>query len=402
MMATGTGTDGSITVSGTATTVTVTYTTVGIADTTAGTLIDTLAYRNTLDDPTAGARTITIASAKDDGGTSGTSQDTTSDIGIAATVTVVPVNDPVDAEATVEGTFTEGAAPLTFLTGTSVADLDADHFAGGSLTVALDAYRTGDVLSVASGAGGITVADSTISYDDGAGPDVIGTVTGGDGADLVMTFTTNDATGAAVAALLGQLTYASTSENPTFAGAYPDRTVTVTLDDGGNTGTGTGSASTDATPIAGTFAVVGVNDAPTLTGLDETAANSYVRGRYARRHRRERRRGRPGPRGPARGDGHARGELERRHARGPAAGDRQRRRPVRRRRQLGVRGRQRRARGDTIGTVSNAGGTLAITFDGSATSAAVDATLRAITYANGATHAGSARVRPRDARRDVR
>ncbi len=271
-------TAGSVAVSVIGGTATVTYTppSAGLTKAATVTLIDSLAYRHASEDPAAGVRTVTLVSLTDNGAEDANSDATNLvSYNITSTVTVIPVNDPVDAQATVGGTFTEGGTALQFLTGVTVADLDTDQFDDGSLTIALTNYYTGDTLGIADG-NGISISGSTISYNDGNGADVIGTFTGGDEANLVITFTATDATETAVAALLGQISYSNSTENPTFAGAYPTRAVTVTMDDGGNSGSGTGSASTDTTPISGTFSVVGINDAPTLTGLDETNGTTYI------------------------------------------------------------------------------------------------------------------------------
>jgi len=174
--------------------------------------------------------------------------------------------------ASVGGTFTEGdTSALLFLSSALITDVDANHFDGGSLTVALGSYYAGDTLSVVAG-NGISVSGSTVSYNGEA----IGTVSGGSGSDLVISFISADADITAVQALVGQIGYSSSSENPTQAGSAGSRSVTVTLNDGGNTGTG--GEKDDLTPVTGSFAVIGVNDAPAISGLDTTSLNLHVQG----------------------------------------------------------------------------------------------------------------------------
>ncbi|WP_462325782.1 cadherin-like domain-containing protein, partial [Desulfoplanes sp.] len=273
--ATGSGTNGSIGVTVSGTTATVTYTaTSPIDETTAAGLINGLAYRNTSDDPTAGDRVVTIYSAQDDGGTDGSGADTTTNIGIKSTVTVIPSNDAPDLTATVDGTFTEGdAAPLQFLTGINVSDVDTTHFNNGSLTVALTAYYTDDTLSIVDGNNISVDGSNNVIYNS----QTIGTVSGGNETNLVISFNSEYATPTATQALLGQIAFSSSSQNPTWAGDHETREVTVTLNDGGNSGTGTGSTSSDAgSTFTETFTVVGINDAPTLTNLDDTSATTYI------------------------------------------------------------------------------------------------------------------------------
>ena len=74
-----------------------------------------------------------------------------------------------------------------------------------------------------------------------------------------------------------QLTYASTSDDPDVGGTAPIRFATVTLNDGGNTGTGGPLAASQS----GVVNITAVNDAPVASGsatlaaiLEDTAAPS--------------------------------------------------------------------------------------------------------------------------------
>ncbi|MFM8931036.1 MAG: hypothetical protein ACKOS8_04040, partial [Gemmataceae bacterium] len=235
------------------------------------TLLRAIAFSNTSDNPSNLARTVTFT-LNDGMNTSTLAGDTARQTTATATVNFTSVNDAPTFAATVSGTWTEGdSVPLQFLSGATVGDPDTSHFNGGSFTVAFGAYVAGDVLSVVGGGNGITVTGSTVSYNG----NTIGTISGGSAANLVVTFTSANATFAAVQALIAQIGYTSTSQNPTWAGANPVRAVTLTLNDGGNTA----SASTPLTATqSGTINVIGINDAPTLTNLNALAANTHIQG----------------------------------------------------------------------------------------------------------------------------
>ncbi len=128
-------------------------------------VLRTITYENTSEYPDTTARAITFVG---NDGTANTNVSTT-------TLTVVGVNDqPVLAGAVTNPTATEsgtGTNQVSLIqSGTGGAtDVDAPNFAGGTLTVSLDAYRAGDRLSVVGSPAGV------------------GSVSGGDGADLVIT-----------------------------------------------------------------------------------------------------------------------------------------------------------------------------------------------------------------------
>ncbi|MFI3157998.1 MAG: VCBS domain-containing protein, partial [Methylococcaceae bacterium] len=234
-------------------------------------LMRAIAYSNTSDNPSNAARVVTFTLNDGQNIGTGTALERTA----TATVNFTSVNDaPTLGTPAISGTYTEGdVTALQFLTGSSVSDPDAGQFNGGSLRIAFVGYVPGDVLSLVSGSNGIIVSGSTVSYNGNE----IGTLSGGSAADLVITFTTNNATSAAVDALILQIGYSSTSENPTVSGASPTRAVTVTLNDGGNTSSSGASTKMTATRT-GTINVIGINDTPTLTGLDTTSTNTYIQG----------------------------------------------------------------------------------------------------------------------------
>ncbi|MDB9526378.1 Ig-like domain-containing protein, partial [Oscillatoria sp. CS-180] len=173
--------------------------------------------------------------------------------------TVNPVNDTPDIAGTAGTTFEEGDSAKLVATGISVSDVDAPHFNGGSLAIALDGYQPGDTLAInnqGTGSGEIGISGTNVTYEGV----VIGTVTGGTDSDLVINFTSTAATPTAVEALVEQLTYFTNSDNPTDFGNDPTRDLTITLNDGGNTGSG--GAKEDL--LTGVITVNAVNDPPTV------------------------------------------------------------------------------------------------------------------------------------------
>ncbi|MCL7406453.1 VCBS domain-containing protein [Paradonghicola geojensis] len=265
---TGIGID--VTVSGTTATVTLTPTS-PIDVTSTATLINGLAYRHDGDDPTPGDRVVTITRIQDDGGTAASGVDATT-LSLSSTVNVISVNDAPAVGSTISGTFTEGdSAPVQFLSGITVSDIDAEHFNGGFLEIAQGTYIAGDRLEIVEDAN-YTLSGSQVLYNSA----VIGTIdttSDGQATALKINFTSNSVDDAVVQGLLARIGFSSTNENPTVAGTAPTRAITVTLNDGGNEGE-TGGAKSDS--VTGTIDVVGINDAPTLTGLDATHATTYI------------------------------------------------------------------------------------------------------------------------------
>ena len=189
-----------------------------------------------------------------------------------ATVNVTGINDRpiVDLNGSSAGTgvtlnYTENDPATRIAPPAFVNDIDSANFNGGSLTVSFGATRTSaDRLSIKDG--GL----------DGAAPDpitlngadvlfngnVIGTFSGGgDGANLVVTFTTDDATLAAAQALVSHIRYFNNSDAPSTA----PRSVTFTINDGD----GTANGGTSTTTATATLNVAAVNDAP-VVDLDPT------------------------------------------------------------------------------------------------------------------------------------
>jgi hypothetical protein len=78
---------------------------------------------------------------------------------VALATSVDPRNDAPVLAGTVNATFTEGSAPVALLSGGAASDIDLPGsvtFGGGRITVTLDTWRAGDVLSLAGSPAGVT------------------------------------------------------------------------------------------------------------------------------------------------------------------------------------------------------------------------------------------------------
>jgi Tol biopolymer transport system component/subtilisin-like proprotein convertase family protein len=151
--------------------------------------------------------------------------------------------------------------PATVLDGNAtVVDTDSPNFNTGQLTVSLATNGTvADrlaILNQGDGAGQVGVSGSNVTY----GGTIIGSLVGGMGTTpLVITFNAN-ANGAAVQAVLRNLTFANVADGPSTA----PRTVSLVLTDN------TGITSNTATK---TINVTAVNDAPPAVQNDSYSTN---------------------------------------------------------------------------------------------------------------------------------
>jgi len=160
-----------------------------------------------------------------------------------------PVNDnPVMNATGTSFTYTENDPAHAFTATLAVSDVDNANFNGGQLVIADASGDTGDSIGLGS--------DPDISFNSGTGEvsyqgNVFGQVTqtaNGYTIDL-----NSYATPAAIQALIADLTFSNTSDNPIGG----DHAVTFTLTDGSG-----GTAS-----FTDHINVVPVNDAPTIAGL---------------------------------------------------------------------------------------------------------------------------------------
>jgi len=200
----------------------------GISSAAAATLVDGLSYRNASELPGTTSRVVTLTGIQDDGGTANGGVDTSA-LSVAATASVVSVNDAPSITAPGSIAITEDVSGA--LTGISFADVDAN---GGSETVS---------LSVGSG---------TLAATSGSGVTVSGSGTG----SMTLSGSIANINAFIAASNVGFTTASNASSNVTL---------TVGIDDGGNTGTDPGISGTGGSEAASTtvtLAVAAVNDAP--------------------------------------------------------------------------------------------------------------------------------------------
>jgi phosphoheptose isomerase len=160
---------------------------------------------------------------------------------------------PVITPTGYSGTYVENAGAI-YDAGATVTDSDTTVLNGGQLIYQVIANGTAtDELGIrnqGTGAGQIGLSGTNVTY----GGTTIGTYSGSFGTGstpLTVTFNSN-ASVAAVQALVRNITYRNTSENPSTA----TRSISLTVSDG------TGMTST---PAVVTMAVSAVNDAPVIT-----------------------------------------------------------------------------------------------------------------------------------------
>ncbi|MGE3677852.1 MAG: DUF4347 domain-containing protein, partial [Burkholderiales bacterium] len=219
-------------------------------------ILQGIQYSNTSDTPTTSPRTVNVVA----------SDGTEASVVRAVSVSVAAVNDaPVFAGTAGGVTFLENGSPVALVSGAVVSDVDAANFSGGSLTVSFASYQSGDALTIndqGAAAGQIGVSGANVTY----GGVTIGTFAGGGGADLVVSLNAN-ASAQAVEALIGQLRYSSSSDNPTANGTAPTRALTVTLNDGGNSGSGGVLTASQS----GTINITDVPESPAISAIAENA-----------------------------------------------------------------------------------------------------------------------------------
>jgi hypothetical protein len=208
-------------------------------------LMRAITYENTSDDPSGSSRTVSFTATDNLSGTS---------FPATKTINVAPANDGPSLtlpSAALDYDENDSATPID--AGATVTDDDSLNFDTGSLTVSLTTNGTSNDQLAVQDSGtpgtGIEVSGSTVSFDG----DAIATITGNgaNGADLTMVLDTGFATPTSVQALVRAITYANSSEDPSGL----SRTATFTITDG-DTGTSGG--------ITQTINVAPENDDPSL------------------------------------------------------------------------------------------------------------------------------------------
>ncbi|TRO14970.1 DUF4347 domain-containing protein, partial [Ectopseudomonas mendocina] len=206
----------------------------GISATTAQTVVDGMAYRNSSDAPSTATRVITLTSITDNGGTANGGVDTTA-TSISTSVSVVAVNDaPIVTSSGGASTFTEGGSGTVIDPGLTLSDPDNATLLRATVSINGN-FQPGDVLSFSND--GSSMGNITAEYDSGTGV-------------LMLTSSGATATLAQWQAALRSVTYSNGSDAPSTA----NRTIGFVASDGQN-------ISATATRIV---SVTAVNDAPEI------------------------------------------------------------------------------------------------------------------------------------------
>ncbi|MEY8833378.1 DUF4347 domain-containing protein [Phaeobacter italicus] len=265
----------SVTVSGTTATVTISGATLSAAD--LQTLIDGLAYENTSDSPQdSSTRAVTITGLTDSGSATGGNSNAAT-LSLTSVVTLTAVNDAPDIAnitAPIAGQVVagSGAQAVSGLAGVTVSDVDSPDFNGGTLVLQQTSGTSngswGVDGTVVTASGGATLSAGASLAINGT---VIGTVDavsdGQSGSALSISFTTTDATPAAVQLLLQNLTYAA----PT---GVETRSFSLTLTDGDGTANG-GDAD-----VTVPFSLQVTSQPPEISNLNGDTV-TFVRGQTA-------------------------------------------------------------------------------------------------------------------------
>jgi len=157
---------------------------------------------------------------------------------------------------------------VALITGGGASDIDLPGtvtFGGGTITVTLDDYRTGDLLSLTGT------------------PTGVASVSGGNGAALVIQLNTS-ATPATLGAILDAIRFNNTAEDPTGHKTGindSNRAYSIKLNDGNNVNGGAnagGPLGLDSNILSGTITITATNDPP---GSHRQHQQRYRRHRHA-------------------------------------------------------------------------------------------------------------------------
>ncbi|MBM4075737.1 MAG: hypothetical protein FJ267_08860 [Planctomycetes bacterium] len=220
-------------------------------------ILRNVTFRNTSENPSTLARTLRVTLTDGDGGTS---------IPVSMTINVTKVNDaPVIGGFQGSVSFTENGVAVVVDGDATIADVDSLNLETGKLIVQLiNNSQSTDRLEIRNqgvSAGQIGVNGSNVTF----GGVIIGTFVGGTGSTALVVTLNTSATPTMVQSLLRNITFRSTSENPSTTA----RVVRVTLTDGD------GGTSNQPTK---TINVVAVNDAPVISGFAGAVNYSAVTG----------------------------------------------------------------------------------------------------------------------------
>ncbi|MBV6307078.1 hypothetical protein KVP10_19485, partial [Candidimonas humi] len=231
-------------------------------------------YNNRTDKPTAGDRTVTVKvtdAGLDDAASNGVGDNQLDSNVATAIVTVQPSNDQPVISGLDPVTYHENdinAAPAVIDADIALTDIDSENFDHGELKVTgLAADDQVGILSDST----VRLSGSTVQYYDGSEWVDVGiySSTAGAGGSLTISLNSN-VTPEIAQSLVEHLTFANSSDVPVTS-----RTLSISVTDGNSSGN-----AQVATVVVG---ITPDNDAPSIDGLDgvsehATATDKYLQG----------------------------------------------------------------------------------------------------------------------------
>lgn len=195
---------------------------------------------------------------------------------VTVSTTVNPINDAPVLSATlnnptvveIDGTNTSaGTSYVSLLSSSAVADLDFANssFGGGSITVALNEYISGDVLDLPTGVtpavNAVQISGSNVQISNGTTWTTVGTIDGTSTGQLrALKINLNSLiTEANIGFVLDTIRYRNSSDNPTVNNTKTTRTYSVVVNDGANNNLA-GGAALDSNTLTGTITITPAND----------------------------------------------------------------------------------------------------------------------------------------------
>lgn len=225
----------------------VTFTSVSVDAVVVQNVIKAITFYNNSDNPTT-SRTLSMRLFDSDGGPS-TAQ--------SIAVSVTPANDAPTVTLDSAKTVVENDPASLLTSAATITDVDSASLNGGVLMVS--GLATADVLTISTSdnntSGAIWLSGTSVMLGQGSSSAAIGTLSGGSGATLTITFNSAAVTPVVAESVLRAITFYNNSETPVAS-----RTLTVSLSDAA-AGSG-GLTSAQKTMVIN---VTAVNDAPVLT-----------------------------------------------------------------------------------------------------------------------------------------
>jgi subtilisin-like proprotein convertase family protein len=253
--------DVSVSVSGTTATVTFSGATLSASD--LQTLIDGLGYSNSSDDPGAADRVVTITQLVDSG-SNASPNDNVSVPNVTSTIHLVPINDEPTLTATgADPAYAENSAPATLFSGAVASTVEAAQtFTSMTLTVSGLADGAGELLFIDGSDVALVNGNSVVTATNGLTVNVSVSAS-----TATVTFSGAALSATALQTLVNGLGYSDADDMPTEG----SRTITITqvVDSGPNGGA---DDNTALLSLASTVTVSATDDAPVLTGFDDTPA----------------------------------------------------------------------------------------------------------------------------------